>query len=1053
MRSKLLKRNTPYVFLVLPCIILAQLLLPGSAYADRHANRSATIKKTGIPLPETRSIKYASDVKADLVRSGDPILGVVKDQLGNPLVGAVIRIAGKNDGTLTNEKGGFSLNVDPTDSLEISSIGYQTQTIVVGNRKEIRVTMQALSGSLNEVVVVGYGKEKKVDLTGAISTVDFSSEQMSSRAVSNISTALAGLAPGISVTQASGLPGGDQASISIRGVGSLNASTVPLIIIDGNEGDMNMVDPQDVASITILKDAAAAAIYGSKASNGVILITTKSGDNKGGVSFKYSGRISFGKPTNTEDIISYTPDHMRLLNMASVNDGSRLVWPQEDIDNWVEKSKTDPLNYPNTNWWDALIKDNLTMNHHFSASGGGENIQFYSAVSLYSNDGIIPNSAFNRVNFRNKLNYQVNKWLKLGNQLTIYTSKRQPATDNDILVWWQASTPGSVPKHEGKYGGGQTPNGVETAANNALWYAERWHGKVNSNSFSHNIFATITPFEGLTIDANYFLDRRFGDSWRAADDQPWWNFATGIPTRTFSSNVQLATSNNKIRSDQYNIFATYLKSLGNHNFKILAGYNQNYYRSESSSATKMNLLSFSTPVLSAASSDPTATGTATENALRSYFGRINYDFSNKYLFEANLRYDGSSRFSPDNRWGVFPSFSGGWVISSEEFWSSLRDKIEFLKIRGSWGQLGNNGIGDYEWQNLYSPANAVFNDAIVSGLSYPNIANPNLTWETTNVTNIGLDLSLSKHITVEVNYYDKLTKNILANIPIPLENGGLTPPRMNSATVSNKGIEANITYKGAIGDLFIDVSANVSYNKNKIVKYKGGLIEPHGTAGAWTEGYPIGAFWLLQVDHIVQNQSEVDHLVNDGYTFRPSTPGPGDFLYKNKNGDKNIDLSDRVIMGNPIPVYSYGGTLSLRYKGFDFFTVVYGVSDWDKYLFSELYRTQRGINYLSMKSLINAWTPENTHTNVPKVYLNNSKNDQPSNFFLHDASFFKIKTVQLGYTIPTNIVKVISIDKVRVYAALDNYFTFTSFPGQDPENNMKSYPIMKMVTTGIDINF
>lgn len=1124
MITKLRKRDTLFVLLILPCIILPQLLRAESAYTDDihhivntidggnqlsgaitsayllgkpykndragavyESREMEDVMEPGISLNQKRrgivwgllkspqkeainpyylyanlygnNFTKSSDIQLKVQETGnlffqDPISGVVKDQLGNPMIGVVIKVVGKTEGAVTNETGKFSLVADPTDSLRISFVGYQTQVIPVGNRNEIQVIMQALTGSLNEVVVIGYGKEKKVDLTGAISTIDFSSEQMSSRAVPNISSALAGMAPGLSVTQPSGLPGGDQASISVRGVGSLNASTNPLVIVDGNESSMNLVDPQDVTSITILKDAAAAAIYGSKASNGVILVTTKAGTNTNGkISFKYSGRVSYGEPTKTDDIISYTPDHMALLNLASENDGAGPIWSQEEIDTWKEKSKTDPIDYPNTNWWKALMKSNTTMEHHFSASGGSENIQFYSSLSYYSNDGIIPNSAFHRISFRNNLDYKVNNWLKLGDRLTIYSSKQQPATDNDILVWWQASTPGSVPKHDGKYGGGQTPDGVENAANNALWYTERWHGKVNVNNITQNIFATITPFSGLSIHANYYLERTFGDSWRAPDFQSWWNFATGIPTRTFSSNVQLSTDNNKAGSDQYNVFATYDKSFGNHNLKLLVGYNQEYFRSENIDATKMNLLSFSTPVLSAASSDPTASGGASENALRSYFGRLNYDYSSKYLFEANLRYDGSSRFSPSERWGLFPSFSGGWVISNENFFKPVLDKIQFLKLRASWGQLGNNGIGDYEWQNLYSPANAVFNGAIVSGLSYPNISNPNLTWETTNVTNIGVDLGVSKNITVELNYYDKLTKNILANIPIPLNNGGLTPPRMNSADVSNKGIEADIAYNGRIGDLSISATANISYNKNKIVKYKGDLIEPHGGSTAWTEGYPIGTFWLLNVDHIVQDQKEVDNMVANGYTFKPSNPGPGDFLYKDANGDKSVDLNDRVLMGNPLPVFNYGGSLSLRYKGFDFYTVIYGVGKWDKYLTGTLYTTQRLVNYLDVKSLLKSWTPENTNTNVPKVYLNNTKNDQPSDFFLHSASFLKIKSLQLGYTIPSSLVNRISIDKIRIYAAMENYFTFTSYPGQDPENNQKSYPIIKTVTTGIDISF
>ena len=1027
-------------------------------YQPRFAYNQSQLSKIDDGQPVTTQMPKSTSTGTVSISTAPSeqitVTGVVKDELGNPLVGVTVKIQGGNQGTNTDAKGEFSLKVEDTDSLIISYVGYNTQIVGVNNQTKIQITLEANKGSLNEVVVIGYGTSKKVDLTGAVSSIDFNSEGMMSRAAPNISTALAGMAPGLSVTQSSGLPGGDEASLSIRGVGSLNASQAPLIIIDGNEGDMSMVDPQDVSSVSILKDASSASIYGSRASNGVILVTTKSGsDTKGKVSFKYSGRASFGKPSKTDDLISYTPDHMALLSQASENDGSGPIWTQDEIDEWKEKSKTDPIGYPNTNWWDALMKDNSIMKHHLSASGGDKNIKFYSALNYYSNDGIISNTGIRRINFRSTLDYKVNKWLKLGDQLTILTSKQKPANDGDILVWWQASTPGQVPKLDGKYGGGQTPDGVENAANNALWYSEQWHGVINVNNFTQNIFATITPFDGLIIQANYYLNRNLGDNWRAAEQDPWWNFRTGIPTRTFSSVVTMNTGNSKTKSDIYNLFATYNKSIENHDFKLMVGYNQEYARYEYVNTSKMSLLSISTPVLDAASSNPTASGNATENSLMSYFGRLNYDFMGKYLFQANLRYDGSSKFAPNKRWGLFPSFSGGWLISKENFWESLRDKIDFFKVRASWGQLGNNGIGDYEWQSLNSPANTIFNNSVASGLTYYSIANANLSWETTNVTNIGIDLRILHNISIGLDYYDKNTENILANLPIPFNNGGLTPPRINSAKVSNKGFEGSIAYNDKIGKLSFSIMANISYNKNKIVEYKGNLIEPHGNNTIWTEGYPIGTFWLLKVDHIVQNQKEVDDLITNGYDFRPSAPGSGDFLYKNMNGDKNTDLNDRVLMGNPIPLYNYGANLALNYEGFDFYISMYGVGKWDKYLSGTLYNTQRMVNYLGVKSLLNAWTPNNTNTDVPKVYLNNTKNDQPSDFFLQSASFLKIKSLQLGYTLPSRIIKSIGLNKIRIFAELENYFTFTSYPGQDPENSQKSYPIIKTITTGLDISF
>jgi hypothetical protein len=373
--------------------------------------------------------------------------------------------------------------------------------------------------------------------------------------------------------------------------------------------------------------------------------------------------------------------------------------------------------------------------------------------------------------------------------------------------------------------------------------------------------------------------------------------------------------------------------------------------------------------------------------------------------------------------------------------------------------LGNNGIGNYEWQNFYSSAQAVFNETATAGLAYNAFGNPEITWETTDVLNLGADINLFNSLTLDVNYYNKLTRNILSTLPIPAVNGGITAPRVNSAKVRNSGVEIDLRYRKDIGKLGLSLGGNFSYNKNKIVSYRGDFIEARGTGIAWTEGKPINTFWVREVDHIVQVQKEIDDMVAQGYTFAPGTPGPGDFLYKNNTDDRAIDNDDRVVKGNPIPLVNYGGSIELDYRGFDFSLLVTGVAGWDKYLDSSTYSLNHNVNgFLFPEEYLNMWSETNRNTSIPKIYSNNAKNNQVSDYFLHSAAYFRIKSIQLGYTIPAAITGKIGLERVRVFGNLENYFTITNWPTLDPEANRSTnddttYPLSKTVSFGLNVKF
>lgn len=989
------------------------------------------------------------------------VSGLVTDADGNPMAGVSIVEKNTTNGTTSKEDGRFSIAVASQNAILVfSSLGHTEREEKVTANMSIK--LEKTSVELDQVVIVGYGTQKKANLTGAVSTVDFDNQAMKSRAVSNVSSAMAGMAAGVSVRQGNGLPSDNNtADLAVRGVGSLNLSAAPLVLIDGQVGNINSVSPNDVASISILKDAASAAIYGSRASNGVILITTKTGKgSRGKVTFSYNGYVGAKSPTLLPEFAYHTPDHMRLIRMTQINDGVTPWYTPEKIEEWEDGVKNDPLSYPSTDWWDAIVKRNIITNHTVSARGGTDKVNFYTSMDYYNDDGMIANSAFRRFSFRNNLDYKVNEWLKIGTNATYQSSNAGSLNVNDIFQWFRAASPSIYAKHDGRYGAPQLDN--EAGTNNPLYDAERQRGKTDATRFMGKIFGTITPVRGLTVTGSYFADVFQQYGWSGSQPSNLWNFRTNqVVDQNEGTPLNLTNNFQKSHRQVIDVYADYVKSFGQHSTHLLVGYNQEYFKNESFAGTRQDVLSYETPVLNAASGEITnLTGNASDFAMQSVFARLNYSFANKYLFEANLRYDGSSRFSPANRWGMFPSASVGWVISNEDFFEPLSRVFTNFKLRASFGELGNNGIGNYDWQNFYSVVKYPFNGTSTSALRYNQFGNENITWETTVVTNIGIDTRLFNKVDLTVNYYNKLTKNILASLTIPTTNGGITAPLVNSARVVNKGVEVEARTSHQFGKLNVFAAVNVAYNKNKILSYRGSFIESRGqNAAAWTEGKPIGIFWVREIDRIIQTQQEIDDLVAKGYTFAPIKPGPGDFLYRDANGDMAINDNDRVLKGNPIPVYTYGGNLSLAYAGIDLSVFFSGVAKWDRYLNSATFALAHNIgNFIFPQDYLRMWTPDNTNTNIPKVYGNSQVNNQTSDFFLHKADYFKIRSLQIGYTLPQIAIRTFKLNQFRVYVNLENYFTWTKWPNMDPEstrsdNDDVTYPLGRVASAGLQINF
>lgn len=988
------------------------------------------------------------------------ISGSVTGSDNEPLIGATIQIQNTAYGTVTDIDGHFTLaNVPIGSKLEISYVGFTSKTVEIINDTPLNIILDDGFGELEEVVVIGYGTQKKINLTGSVSAVDFDNTSFQSRSVTNVSSLLSGATSGVRIQQTHGLPSSNEAAnINIRGVGSLNIGSSPLVLVDGQVASINSVSPNDVASVSILKDAASSAIYGSRASNGVILITTKTGSNTDGkVTFNFDSYVGKKSATNTPDVINNTIDFMELQNKIWLNSGPNPRWTPEQITEYKRGHEEDPFLWPYTDVFDDITKENVVQKYHLSARGGSQKIGFYSALEYYNDNGLVYNTGYERLNFRTNLNFTVTDWLKMGTNLTYINGKAEPASINTIYQWMGVTMPALFTQHpDGRWGGGAFQDGTG-GQNNPKQSAVQARGESISNQLQGKVFAEITPINNLTITGSYFRDLSLNEAWSGSQPADRWNFRTDevVWDMTTGALLGLSNSNSRNQVEIVDLYANYSESFGDHNLNGLIGFNQEYTFNRSNSASKTGLLSYDTPVLNAAELNPNASGNASDFAMRSFFARLTYNYLGKYMLEGNARYDGSSRFSPENRWGFFPSVSAGWYISEEPFWEPLNYVVDAFKLRASWGKLGNAGIGNYEWQNFYSSVSyANPSDAVVSGLYYTAFGNNQISWETTELINIGADFRIFNLLNFDVNYYIKNTSDILTTPPIPSVLGGIGAPRVNLAGVQNKGIEVEAKYSEHFGDLYLNIGLNYSYNQNKIVNYEDGLIDIRG-ATAWTEGYPIGVFYVLEVDQIVQDESVINKMVEAGYKFHTTTPGPGDFLYKDTDNNKSIDMNDRVLKGNPIPLHLFGGNVSLAYAGIDFNVYFSGAAKWDRYLNNNLFQYY----YIDTQQLSyeqnRMWTEENRDTNVPKIYTNNHINNQNHDAYIRSADYLKIRSIQVGYTLPENLTSKVNLQNVRLYANIENPFTFSSWPSYDPEvtGSTHTYPITRTSSIGLNISF
>ena len=973
------------------------------------------------------------------------ITGTITDgSTGEPIVGANIIIEGTTIGTTTDIDGKFTLDINKDNAiLIISFLGYNTERVAFTGQSNLSVQLIPDIKSLEEVVVVGYGTQKKVNLTGSVSTVN--NDDLAKKQVGQTSMALQGIVPGVTVTQRSGQPGRDGGSIRIRGIGTLGDSN-PLVLMDGVETSINNIDPNEIETMSVLKDAASAAIYGSRAANGVILITTKRA-KANTFSINYNTYIGWQQPTDLPKIVNAV-DHMEMINEAYVNVGRTPLYSQDYINEYKTLGPTNRDKYPDTDWQKLTVTENgFTQNHYLGLNAGGDKVRVLGSFNYIDQDGIIANTNFKRYNFRLNSDIQLNKKFSSSFDLSLRrTNLTEPSSGTGYIFHWMRRIPanqGGVLSN-GKYGEGWNGDHPLARAKDGGLNTEE------AMSAIMNFTLKYKPTEWLTAMVNYAPKY---------NEPHYKSFSNIIQTYKADLSPSYAVPaknslNESFSREWYNNLSATITAdktfADTHQLTFLAGFQQeDFVNSNISAYREVFLLPEYQMINSGNRLNEKTGGSGSHWALRSVFGRLTYNFNQKYLFEANARYDGSSRFAKGNRYSFFPSVSAGWRISEEEFMKLYSNTITNLKLRASWGQLGNQNIGLYPYASFVNigGSNYLFGDLVTTGASLNDMANSKIKWETTEASDIGLDLSLWSKLTVTADYYYRKTNDILLRLDVP-QMIGLTAPYQNAGVVENKGWELSVNYHNNIGDFTYDITANLSDVKNKIVDMKG--INKTGLQ-VNLEGNPMSSLYGYQAVGYFKDAEDVAHSAKQF-----GTVAPGDIKYQDMNGDSIINNLDQKVLGSVIPRYTYSLNVDLGYKGFDFSMFIQGVGEANGYLYGQ------GIMPFNMGGTVQEqhkdhWTPDNTDAKFPRFAFNEINNEQNSSFWMKDASYLRLKNIQVGYSLPKSVLQKVSIQNLRIYVSGQNLFTFDKFwDGYDVEAPVSDggwYPQLKIYSVGLDVKF
>ena len=987
------------------------------------------------------------------------VTGKVTSTDGKPIPGAAVKVKGKAGGTGTNNDGVFAISAQTGETLQISSVGFQSKEVAVPQGNTVNVTLADDNQNLEEVVVVGYGVQQKKLVTGA--SVQVKGDVLQNQSTANPLQALQGQTPGVQITTATGQPGGN-VKVVIRGLGTIG-NAGPLYVVDGVlTGDISYLNAADIESVDVLKDAASAAIYGSQAANGVVLITTRTG-KKG-----QSGQITFDAYAGVQNVANKidmlnSQEYATIMNEAAINGGKQPLFSTSQIAALGE----------GTNWIDRMfVKDALTQNYSLGASGASEASVYSTGLSYTGQEGVVGGkglSNYQRYSFRINTEHNFYKdIIKLGQHLTYTDIKNNGVAvgnqyNNTLRGAFNTSPFVPVYDENGNFFDNSKSTWNNGEANPYAQMVYNNQNRSNSQRLLGDVYLTVQPIKGLTFRTSLGMDYSAGESHSFT---PIYN----LSIYAYSTTTKASQTMNKGKSLIWDNLLTYKFNIKEqHNFEILAG--TSAYRADGTSiyGTNTNLIfddldhAWLSNATNKNSTGITIGGRPNDADRRlSYFGRINYNYKEKYLLNATFRADGSSRFSSQNRWGYFPSVSAGWVATNEDFLAGQKGWLDFLKVRASWGQVGNQNIAAFQYLAPITLSNVNYIFGPTEGENTPGaypsrLSNAGLKWETSEQTDFGIDANLLKgKLSVTFDWYNKTTKDWLIVAPI-LATAGADAPFINGGNVTNKGIELALTYRDKIGEFGYSVGVNGAYNKNKVgeIPTADGII--HGAAAQLYDnslefyraanGMPIGYFWGLKTAGIFQNEAEVAGYRNAaGKVIQPSAQ-PGDAKFVDLNGDGLIDNLDRTMIGKPNPDYTFGITLSADYKGLDFMLVASGVAGND---IVQSYRNQASQYGNYTTAILDRWHGEGSSNTVPRVTEDNRNYTNFSDLYIQKGDFLRISNVTIGYDL-SRLVKKGYLKKVRFYASALNLYTFTKYDGMDPEIGYGSDT--DAFASGIDVGY
>lgn len=988
--------------------------------------------------------------------------GLVKDATGESVIGASVVVKGTTNGTITDFDGNFSLDgIKKGDVIVISYVGYQTQEIK-WNGSPLNVILKEDSKTLSEVVVVGYGTQKKANLSGSVAMVD--SKELENRPIQNVSSGLQGLMPGVAITGTNGAPGQDAGKIRVRGIGTLNEAG-PYILVDGIEtGTLSAVDPNDIESISVLKDAASAAIYGSKAANGVVLITTKRGKT-GQTKISYSGYLSFQNATNMiERMGSY--EYASLLNQALEAEGMSKRFNDTELQKF--KDGNDPL-YPDTDWYDLAYKTGVQHRHNVNINGGSENVKYMASLGYLNQTGILPNAGREQFNARTNLDMKINKRLSarmnlsfIKNDYSDASSAYYGGSSDQIIRQLNLIAPWIVARYDdGTWG--TISDGSPIA-----WLDSGM--KVNRDNYNFSGMAAVDYeiFDGLklTLQGAYVNNLQ---------NYNYFQKYIKYNENKESDPSQLDERFYKWDRTNYDALLNYNKNFGKHNIKGLLGWHTEKYNYKYQKAVRKKFPNNELTDMNAGdASTQSNEGYTAELAMISWFARINYDFAGKYLLEANIRADASSRFAEGHRWGYFPSFSGAWRISEEAFMESAKDSwLSGLKIRASWGQLGNQDALSGSNNDYYPALNTynldskyAFGGSLNSGYYQRKYRLETISWEKASTWGVGVDFTLFNKLNGSLDYYNRKTTGIIMDVTVPKEFA-LDAYKDNIGSMRNSGIEINLSYNTKIGQVDFGIAGNFSYNKNEILDLGGG--DPNKYLDA-TDGYSqrnkvgeaMNSYYIYRADGFFNSQEEAD-----AYTAKYGNPfgktfKAGDLRYVDTNKDGKLTADDREYCGSSDPKIIYGFNINAGWKGIDLSLMFNGAAG-VKRLFDgyEVYGNFSGDAAHPATIWRDAWTPDNHDASMPRIFYDtnsaSSSRSVQSDFWLQDTSYLRLKNLQLGYTLPKGWLNSVGVENIRIYYSVENLLTFDKMKiNIDPESTsqrLSSYPLLRTHAFGVNVTF